>query len=96
MAPQAGQERELPPNLMDKVLDSYQRIRDSATTAARGEVYRDRLRLYACCFDQLTSLRRKSWQKGSAEQRALLQYADDKAASIPSGSTRRLKPKQGL
>jgi len=95
MAPQVGQERELPSNLMDKVLNSYQRIRDSATDM-QGEAYRDRLRLYACFFDQMTSLRRKFWQKGSAEQRTLLQYADDKAASIPSGSTRGLKPKQSL
>ena len=94
--PAHRQEREPPSNMMDRVLDSYQRICDSATVEAHGEAYRDRLRLYACFFDQMTSLRRKFWQKGSAEQRALLQYAGDKAASTTSESTRRLKPKLSL
>jgi hypothetical protein len=67
MAPKAQQETEVPLNLMDRVVDSYKRIRHS-TGGECGDAYHDRLRLYACFSDQLTSLRRKFWQKGSAEQ----------------------------
>ena len=78
----ASKQRDLPLDLMDRVLESYQQIRDSPGEEACGEeAYQDRLRLYACFFDNLTNLRCKFWQKGSAEQRALLRYADDKGFS---------------
>jgi hypothetical protein len=78
----ASKQRDLPSDLMDRVLESYQKLRDSPGEEACEEAYQDRLRLYACFFDNLTNLRCKFWQKGSAEQRALLRYADDKGFSI--------------
>lgn len=89
IAPRAEQERELSLNLMDRVVESCQRICDSTTsTGASRDAYHDRLRLFACFFDQLTSLRRKFWQKGSAEQRALLQWADDRASGLSERTDR--------
>lgn len=94
VAPKALQERELSLNLMERVVESYRRLHDS--TGACGEAYQDRPRLYACFFDQLTSLRCKFWRKGSTEQRALLQWAEDREVSGPSGRTDRSKPKPSL
>lgn len=88
-------QRDLPSTLMNSVLDSYQRICDSADMTC-GQAYQDRLRLYVCFFDQLTSLRAKFWQKGSAEQRALLTYADNKDLSARSQRTDWLKPRPSL
>lgn len=88
-------QRHLPSTLMDKVLDSYQIICDSAEVTC-GQAYQDRLQLYAYFFDQLTNLQRKFWQKGSAEQRALLRCADIRSASTKSESTCWLKPRLSL
>lgn len=88
-------QRDLPLTPMDKVLVSYQRIRDCAGLPY-GQAYQDRLRLYVCFFDQLTSLRNRFWQRGSAEQRALLAYAEDKHLSAPSERTESLKPRPSM
>ena len=88
-------QRQLPSTLMDKVLDSYQRICDSAEVTC-GQAYQYRLQLCACFFDQLTNLRLKFWQKGSAEQGARLRYADIRSASTNSESACWLKPRLSL
>lgn len=72
--------------LTSKILDTYQRIRNTAGTIY-GQAYQARLRLYVCFYDQLTSLRHKFWQKGSAEQRALLRYWEDKGLSASMDTT---------
>lgn len=79
-------QRDLSMTLTSKVLDTYKRIYNTAG-AAYGQAYQDRLRLYVCFYDQLTSLRHKFWQKGSEEQRELLRYWEDKGLSALPGRT---------